>query len=61
VLIKNKKIISDNTLDFYRFVHFNLFFKGEFDDVLSIFDVDCNFNEKKARNLRKRMKSIRKV
>jgi len=56
VLIKNKEIINDNALDFYRFVHLNLFFENKFNDVLSIFDVDCSFDEKKAKNLRERVK-----
>jgi len=56
VLIKNEKIVSDNILDFYRFVYLNLFLKNEFDDVLSIFDVDCSFNKKKAKNLKKKKK-----
>ncbi len=56
VLIKNEEIVNDNALDFYRFVYLDLFLKDEFDDVLSIFDVNCSFNEKKARNLRERMK-----
>jgi len=61
VLIENEKIINNNALNFYRFVYLNLFLKNEFDNVLSIFDVNCSFNEKKARNLRERMKYIRKM
>ncbi len=61
MLIENEKIINNNALNFYRFVYLNLFLKNEFDNVLSIFDVNCSFNEKKARNLRERMKYIRKM
>jgi hypothetical protein len=56
VLIENEKIVNDDALDFYRFVYLDSFLKDEFDDVLSIFDVDCSFNEKKARNLKERVK-----
>ncbi len=56
VLIENEKVVNDNVLDFYRFVHLDLFLKNEFNNIFSIFDVNCNFNEKKARNLRERIK-----
>ncbi len=55
MLIENEEIIDDDALDFYRFVHFDSFLEDEFDDVLSIFDVDCSFNKKKARNLREKV------
>jgi len=54
VLIENKKIITNNALNFYRFVHFDSFLKNEFNNVLNIFDVDCNFDKKKAKNLKKK-------
>ncbi len=54
MLVENKKVINDNTLNFYRFVYFNLFLKDKFNNVLSIFDISCNFNEKKAKNLKKK-------
>jgi len=56
VLIKNEEIINNDALDIYRFVYLNSFLKDEFDDVLSIFDVNCSFDEKKARNLKEKMK-----
>jgi len=56
VLIENEEIVNDNALDFYRFVYLNLFLKNEFDNVLNIFDVNCNFNEKKARNLKEKVR-----
>jgi len=56
VLIENEEIVNDNDLDFYRFVYLNSFLKNEFDDVLSIFDVNCSFDKKKARNLRERIR-----
>jgi hypothetical protein len=56
VLIKNEKIVNDNALNFYRFVYFNLFLKDEFDDILNIFDVNCSFNKKKAKNLREKVR-----
>ncbi len=56
MLIENEKIVNDDALDFYRFVYLDLFLKDKFDDVLSIFDVDCSFNKKKAKNLKERMK-----
>jgi len=56
VLIENKKIVNDNALDFYRFVYLDSFLEDKFDDVFNIFDVNCSFNEKKARNLRERVK-----
>jgi len=54
VLIENEKIIINNALNFYRFVHFDSFLKNEFNNVLNIFDVDCNFDKKKAKNLKKK-------
>ncbi len=56
VLIENKKIINDDVLNFYCFVYLNLFLKDKFDDILNIFDVNCNFDKKKARNLREKVK-----
>ncbi len=56
MLIKSKEIVNDNVLDFYRFIYFNLFLKDKFDNILNIFDVNCNFNKKKARNLKEKVK-----
>ncbi len=55
VVLENKKIINNNILDFYYFIYLNLFLKNKFDNIFNIFDIDCNFNKKKAKNLRKRI------
>ncbi len=56
VLIENEEVINNNVLDFYCFIYFDLFFKDKFNNVLSIFDVNCNFDKKKARNLREKIR-----
>jgi len=55
VLIENKKIVNNNILDFYCFVYLNLFLKNKFNNILSIFDINCSFNKKKARNLKEKI------
>ncbi len=56
MLIENEEIVIGDALSFYRFVHLDSFLEDEFDNVLSIFDVDCSFGEKKARNLREKIR-----
>jgi len=59
VLIENKEVVNNNALDFYCFVYLDLFFKDKFDDILSIFNINCSFDKEKARDLREEEKETK--
>lgn len=55
------RMLGDSALDFYRFVYFNLFLENEFDNILDVFGIDCSFDKKKTRDLKERVRYIRKI
>ncbi len=58
LIMKNITIFNNKILASIAFFIVTYFLKIAFNNILNIFNVDCNFNKEKIRNLKKEEKSV---